>query len=268
MPENFDVIGRFLTPRTLLRMELVCRAWRKQLMTNPRIWSWHARQVSATGPIAPPRDYFANPHPATAFGREEWIRYTGLDPGHVYPLPPEIHAILKAPYPFWPSECGKVCPYWIPSQVTRTIDGVTETIPITLRTLGTLIPGCRFELVTESILAEHGDLPVEKGYWILISTDIIFGSNLQPYSFQQALVKERDYEMPRIAEAILMAFLEFKRSGIYLLGLEPRVYTRCSESIDGYPLAVGDFGSAGLSASPCSGSADPIDGVLAVRRFY
>lgn len=214
---------------------------------------------------------FANPHPAIAFGREEYIRYGIGDPGEEPPLPSNIHEVLQKPCPFWPGKTIEETHtlVLIPQTVTRIVNGRPVTVPLTLRTLDELLRSSNngadvgYRFIWEEILEEHGDTPVGESHWVLMTNDVVPGSRNQNYPHQKQLVENQGYEVPDLLDAATAILLERIRSGRRLFSSNPWTYTRCQQTTLGYQSVVGGFARGGLSVgSYVHGS----DGVAALRK--
>ncbi len=191
------------------------------------------------------------PAPAAAFGKEEWIQHIG-DPGDVPPLPANIDDILAQPCPFWE---GKTVAQThmlilIPKTVTRIVNGETVTALFTLRILGDLVQSSNrvapesllSDCVAPQILHVHGDTPVTKSRWILMTKDVLPRSRNKNYFVQQRLVEAAGYEIPSCLEAATAILLEYVRSGIRCFANSPNILTRCQEIFwRRHPSQVGYF---------------------------
>ena len=107
----------------------------------------------------------------------------------------------------------------------------------------------KFKYIWNRILNELGDVPIEKSYWFVMTNDVIEGSRNKNYAHQKALIawKTRsECQLPSLLEAIACCVMHHMTSGEYLYGTDPLTYTRCQEQIEGIPLVVGGFASAGL----------------------
>jgi hypothetical protein len=273
-----DLLGKastFLTPKELGRCMSVCKTWGGYINGNNQIWNWQAQKA---GIIKPPtqiknaRQLFAKPD--IAFGRGEWIRYLG-DPGEVLPLPRNIYEILKSPCPFWPGKTVEETHIlvFIPQAVTRSVDGHLVTVPLTLKTLDELLKssnngtGVGYRHIWGQVLQEHGDTPVGVSHWVLMTGDVVPESRNKPYPDQKSLVENHQgYEVPSLLDATASILLEYIRSGRRLFSNSPLTYTRCQETILGFPSAVGGFAPSGLRVSLSDYDCES-DGVAGLRKF-
>ena len=269
---SLEQVADFLTPNELISVILVCKNWASIINQNDLVWSRQAHRAGIVNPAVQCRSYdtflpkalrmisqydgrvienakqtFANPHPAIAFGSEEYIRSGIGDPGKVPPLPSNIHEILQRPCPFW---SGKTIEethtlVLIPQTITRTVDGRPFTVLFTLRTLPQLLRRrCRH--LFAAILETHGDTPVGESHWVLMTNDVIPGSRNRDYHYQKWCVEGLGYEVSGLLNAATSILLERIRSGERLFRDDPWTYTRCKEAVLGRQSMicrsmVGDF---------------------------
>jgi hypothetical protein len=199
--------------------------------------------------------------PAMAFGKQAWLQHIG-DPGEIPPLPRDIHEVLSSECPF---RRGRTIAdthmlILIPKTITRFVDDVYETVPLTLRTLGLLGP----HLISEKILNEKGDEEIEKSHWILMTKEHLEGSRGITYAEQVQLVESAGYDIPSCLDAAACILLERLRSGNYLFS-NPEMLIRCKDLVEDYHILVGGVSSSGLHIH--DGYFDFEEGVAAVRRL-
>lgn len=211
----------------------------------------------------------AQPPPAIAFGKKEWIKYFG-DIGEEPPLPRNIQKILRSPCPIWPDKTIEDSNILV--LIPETVDGK----PLTLNTLGKLVKSPKgggnaigYEYIWSDIVNEHGDQPAPKSHWVLMTKDILPGSADKNYSDQKAFVAELakrttiHYEVPNVLDAAVGMFMKY-------VSIKERLfintYTRCQENTQGYQIAVGGFAPAGLSVSIIDYDDDNV-GVAGLRKF-
>ena len=83
---------------------------------------------------------------------------------------------------------------------------------------------------------EHGNTPVGRSHWVLMTRDIIPKSRNKSYDNQKAMLEGTDYVLPQAVEAVACILAEFVASGTYLYGRDPLLtYTRCAA------IPAGDF---------------------------
>jgi hypothetical protein len=78
--------------------------------------------------------------------------------------------------------------------VGRTADG--QEIPLTLKTLGELarkyFPNTEndtgYRVIWENIVDQHGDTPIDKSCWVLMTKELLEGSRGKDFATQQAMV--------------------------------------------------------------------------------
>ncbi len=209
--------------------------------------------------------------PESAFGRADWARSFKVDIGEEPPFPPYMKALLLRPCSIWRGQL--VQETFRPVLIPATVNGK----PLTLRTLGELMQllyfpksengyknGCGWGSVA------GGDTPIARSYWVMMSRELIPGSEKESYSAQQIRVTTlgKNYHIPRLLEAVVCIFAEYARSGRQLFS-EP-TYTRCEEAILNYPVIVGGFSSNGLDIDL---NRNPSDGgtygaACVLRQFY
>jgi hypothetical protein len=202
--------------------------------------------------------YLANPCPAIAYGRYEWMKDFG-DPGPVPRLPSSIYRDLRSPDPFQPGKT-KAETHLLMLLARR----VNDTF-VTLKTMGEMMrardagAGLGYSCVWKDASKQIGDEPFAQSQWVMMTKDVIEDSNTKNYRQQKRQVEAEGYEVPTIQEAITCIFLENVRSGIRLFSSDnPVLYTRCSNEIEsgnkngqlparnkGLP-AVGNFSQQGL----------------------
>lgn len=96
---------------------------------------------------------------------------------------------------------------------------------------------------------QFGDSAIEQSYWILITQDLVVEFANLEIPRQLILIVEnagQGWNVPRVLEASVSAFMNHASSENYLFGTNPITYTRCEETISWYQLAVGGFDSLGL----------------------
>lgn len=108
------------------------------------------------------------------------------------------------------------------------------------------------------IATQYGDMPVEGGV-VAISKGLLVGSKNLCFKEQSKWVARNGCQMPRMVEAVALAFLTYINSSakgkdpVCLLSSDFSSYTRCIEQIPvqwaSYQLAVGGFAPAGLVVS-------------------
>lgn len=183
-------------------------------------------------------------------GQATWARIG--DVGPIPQLSAEEAARLEAPCPIWPERrlIDTHLLIWIPSSVTKMVNGRVETMPVTLRNLPNLIPGAKYCCLSDPVLAQHGDKSAQ-GRWLLVPKELFLGSRNQSIEQQRNLVAQQRREMPHAVEMAVALFMkEFLSAGTYLLGCDPGSYTRCAETMPheggAIPLTVGGFSASGL----------------------
>jgi len=199
-----------------------------------------------------------------AFGKADWERFFG-DVGVEPPLPKDIVEVLKSP-----------CPYWGGKRIEEThllvlIPQSVNGRPLTLSTLQELTQGpkgggsaTQYRHYDGDVRKEHGDQPVPRSYWALMTKDVLPNSRNKTYGEQQALIKG-PYTVPGVLEMATGIMMHHVKRGERLYTDSPNTYTRCLEQVCGnqYRVVVGSFGSSGLDV--CYGYDDGSCGVGAHR---
>ncbi len=214
--------------------------------------------------------------PLMAFGAREWQKYFGYV-GNEPELSANIDTLLAEGCPFWPDR--KIEDTHLLFLMPEQIDGQ----PFTLNLLSALIQNprvgghsVRYRRYGPGTRKQLGDQPSGASYWVLLTRDILPGSQNKTYEVQEAWMCEPDaaragYALPRVLEAATGALLHYVRSaGGRLYADNPSVFTRCSERISGYDdelyaVVVGDFSSDGLVIRTNNSKSDRL-GVAGCRR--
>ena len=208
-----------------------------------------------------------------AFGEAEWKQYFG-DVGSAPDLPSDMAAILDGPCPFWPNE--KVGDTHLLVLIPATVDGV----PFTLNLLGELVQrpkngGHRTEYscYNRRITAQIGEESPPRSYWLLMTHDVLPGSQNKAYTAQKELVAgyasggSVPYELPSVLEVATAILMHHAREGERLFGDDPWTYTRCQEMVDSsYPAVVGGFEFSGLDVN-YDVFVDDSNGAACCRKF-
>jgi hypothetical protein len=215
------------------------------------------------------KEQFLNPNPAIAFGREEWLKYLRLDPGKAPPLPSNIYALLQKPSRFWPNKTvEESCSLLLIPKTIRISESIINflkmmggTVPVTLRTVHMFLGDFG---VSSSVLEEHGNNPVEESNWILITNNIVPGSDNFSYINQRDCLETEGYEVPNVLDVTIAVLSEYSRSRKRLF--RGHIYTRCREVFESHQLVAGGFSSR-LYVGDDDDFDDGIYGVAAVQRF-
>ncbi|MCB1112658.1 MAG: hypothetical protein H7A37_03470 [Chlamydiales bacterium] len=191
--------------------------------------------------------------PETAFSPAEWIKYygeeklkeLGIDLSDSPSVPRELLEELDKPSPYFDgkkvSETAKL--FFIPKGLTLNNMGELAKSPI---------EGNKVEkgywYMCSLIEQKHGDIPVQKSYWVLMTTDVIPDSRGKRRDEQLALASRVEgYDAPNLLEAVVCNYVNYVESGMRLFGVEPWTYTCCNEEpINVLKLIVGAFASDGL----------------------
>ena len=208
-----------------------------------------------------------------AFGAQEWEKYFG-DVGSAPDLPSDMAAILDSPCPFWPNK--KVRDTHLLVLIPATVGGV----PFTLNLLGELIQHpshgghkTEYRYYNERVKAQIGAASPPRSYWLLMTRDVLPGSQNTGYADQKALVvgyarrESVPYKLLSVLEAATAILTHHAREGERLFGDRPLTFTRCPAVVDGsYPAVVGGFEPSGLDVDYISYSSHHL-GAACCRRF-
>ena len=124
----------------------------------------------------------------------------------------------------------------------------------------------QYKCCWDEIKKEHGDIPLQASYWVLLTKDVIPESRDKSYDDQVQLVAKYSeqakvaYEVPRLLETAVSLFMEYVQTGTRLYSDKPSTYTRCQESVFHSPSLVGNFAAGGLDVDDLS-NPDSDDGV-------
>lgn len=215
--------------------------------------------------------------PSIAFGAAAWQEYFGVDVGKEPELPNSIEEILNCTAPFLldgESAHQRIRDNHlltlIPSRISEEGFTLDELGALLLRNHnnhfeafqsndeerpGECSHGYRYYSEFLKDATRHTLLP-GTSYWVLLPKTILRGSRGKSFSEQKKMIAEYSgagYQLPCVLEVAASLLAHYARSnGERLYANEnPRgwwTYTSCSDvDKDGYPIAVGGFGSSGLS---------------------
>jgi hypothetical protein len=207
---------------------------------------------------------------AARFGKAEWATYFG-DIGDEPLLPSDIEEILRSPCPFSGDASVKVKDTHMLVLVPATINGEQVTLNKLQQLMQHPKQGHKtdYRSYDNWTAREHGNTPVERSHWVLMTREIIQGSRNKSYDDQEAMLKGTGYVLPQAVEAVACILAEFVASGTYLYSREPLVtYTSCAETVKGtYNVMIGGFDSCGLDVSSSSFHGRVFRGIGALRKF-
>jgi len=239
-----------LDSQSLASCNLVCKQWHN-LTDNDPLWNEAiAREINQYADIV--------------FGKEKITKYLG-DIVDAPKLPRNICKIFEEDCPFFAGKKVKETHMFV--LVPETVNGE----PLTLNFLGELVKNHKEGTKTgydedrcwQKVFEEHGNTPVKKARWILITNKVIPDSRHKTYAAQQQMVNKHDhYNVPNVLDTVLTVFLKCVSSGKFLLGKDPETYTRCQED----QALVGGFGLAGLIVFNLNFDDDDL-GILACRSW-
>lgn len=200
------------------------------------------------------KQQFSDPHPPSAFGKEQWNKYFG-DIGDAPRLPPRIHRILSSPCPFTPGQTVQkthmltLIPIRINGQLT-TLQSISEHTEEVNRKylvkdyskIGIWInsqdrPNDQRIDDDEQLHLLKPEI-VGRNYWVLMTKQLVEKTVNKPYFEQRAIVAlHPHYRSSKLIESIVSIFMEYRASGMYLFkrifrsDIEFRPIIRCDDVV-------------------------------------
>jgi len=211
------------------------------------------------------------------FGAREWETLFGkVGPAPVLPL--NIENI-------WQSQCrafpGKKVHethmlVYIPTTVDEKILTLKSLGEIAKRHFSTIDAG--YGYIWDPIVAELGNMAIEKSCWVLMTKDVLPESRRKNYADQQTMVDAlaqrsfATYEVPRALEAAVCILAQYfgshTASKTRVFGDSLWTYTRSQDKVRGHDVAVGGFAPAGLSVDYFTAAyVDDRIGIAALLKF-
>jgi hypothetical protein len=210
---------------------------------------------------------------AVRFGKADWETYFGDIGDEPFLSEEKIKEILNSPCPFSGDESVKVRDTHMLVLIPATIDDAE----VTLNMLQNLIShgskkgykaNYRFYDHKSWPKIEHGDTPVRRSYWVLMTRDVIPESRNKSYADQKAMVEGMDYVLPQALEVVVCILAESVASATHLFSRDFETYTGCAESVRGkYPIIVGGFGNDNTLIDYSKSNRESL-GACAVRRQF
>lgn len=225
------------------------------------------------------------------FGKEEWMRYYGVDVGPEPELPDEFYEWWLSPDAIEPGKLNcetHLAPVLRPRWITETdAEGKKTLSCYSLRTLGRLVqhpqegPPSQYMFDSQA-LEQHGNIKAGPARWLVMRKDVFArdqSCDQQKECIQKLNTAGADYdEMPSALDLATIVFATHVRTGgdRHLgdsTGKEGRwTFSRCKERIqfneNSYPLVVGGFAPGGLLVLRCYGDyVSEYYGVAALRKF-
>ncbi|MDN3509252.1 MAG: hypothetical protein P0S93_04480, partial [Candidatus Neptunochlamydia sp.] len=210
-----------------------------------------------------------------AFGKADWERFFG-EVGDVPSIPEGMAETLKALCPFNPrKQVGD-------THMLVLIPKTVNNKPFNLNLLHELIQTSKqekaranFHLYSEKVKAELGEISPENSYWVLMTKDVIPGSQNKTYDYEKKLVHTKgkgrgSYKLPSAIEAAASILMHYFKTGERLYRENPGTYTRCQETVTEKvtqkqcPVIIGSFSPYGLNVIYSFGSNSTEEGVAAV----
>jgi predicted NAD-dependent protein-ADP-ribosyltransferase YbiA (DUF1768 family) len=132
--------------------------------------------------------------------------------------------------------------------------GVTQLTMAKGTTLNQLIKiakgeGMTIDVLIDRIIEEHGAVPVEQTYGILITNSVFMNSRNKEYNIQAMLVEEHGCVMPTVQEYVALCVYTNKVFKKCLFGRNQVTYGGSSTHVGNYPLVVGGSGIGRFSIS-------------------
>lgn len=205
------------------------------------------------------------------FGDREWTALCGrVAPAPA--LPADIDSIWQSSCPVFPGK--KTYETHMLVYLPTAVDGV----PLTLKSFGEIakryfpMSTLGYDYIHPDMIPERGDDSIGRSCWVLMTKELLLGSQDKLYSEQKRLVSDlaksafAPYEIPRVLEAAVCILSQYFSSRTRLLSSEPYVLTNCQEGFRGLQITVGAFGSEGLCIAGNS-YASTHQGVVALRKL-
>jgi len=260
-PDAFRQTMGYLNMEDVAASDNVSRLWKKDIK-DQKFWE--------------------NKLKAITYGPEAW-QDLGYPIGEVPPLPANIDGIplleyMKAPDPYFTDgrlrmESQRF--FYVPAGVYASgpVDELNNLEKLVQhRTEGHPIISTGFTYFDPDVLAAHGGTRNEKGYWALMTVDVIDESRNKSPAVQEALIKaQQGYDWSELTPASICIFMERIRTGKCIYGQDPWTYTRLKESIvyegERYQAVVGGSGPAGPLV--ISRNCDDVNrGASGLRKFF
>jgi hypothetical protein len=178
-----------------------------------------------------------------------WSQYFG-EVGAVPPLPTNIGEVLNSPCPFW--EGKQVKDTHLLVLVPATVDGKPFTLDLLVDLIESPKGGgskTKCNYYDSEVQKELGTKSPGGSYWVLMTRDVLPGSQRKTYDDQKALVAAHvHYDMPYALEAATAILVHHARTGERLYTDALWTYTRCQEKVNEnkYEVVVSYIESAGL----------------------
>lgn len=206
---------------------------------------------------------------ATVIGKEEWAAKGIREDLPLFPDDMEI--FLRGPCPIWSGKRALDTHIAVPlfGEIVVVRDGVRTIVPRTLKVIDELVKStggvaCRY--ISPILLRPSIDKPAEGRFqWALMTNDILPGTLNQAESFQMARLKEKGYEVPKMADVVTGLLWHYHGSGERLLSDH---YTRCEEKAAECRVVVGRFTPEGLDVAQSEGGGGHyLTGIVGIRIF-
>ncbi len=195
------------------------------------------------------RNAFTNACLEISFLPKDWSNFGIIRP-FSSSIPEEIRAVLNSNCPFNP---GKIIAQ---THILLFMPDLVNGQPLTLHSFRVLMEHptnglpSRFRDIWDQIIQDHGDTPLGRSGYVLITKDVIPDSRDQTYANQKALIRQHGgvaYEPPSFLEMVILLAAVHNKKGVRLYGNNPSTYTSCQERFKVWQLAVGGFAPADLS---------------------
>ncbi len=178
------------------------------------------------------------------FGKKMWNDIGDI--GKAPPLPRNICEILE-----------RACPFFSGQTVgqSHTLVLIPETLngkPMTLFLLGQMMGSLdqqrkKTGYNTHSSFGTHAFTPFGSSHWVLMANNVPYETRNKTYDAQKSFLQpHHNYQVPKLAQAVVAVFMNYLATGIRRFGTDPWTYTRTQEADSGGQLGLGAFDSTGL----------------------
>lgn len=219
-----------------------------------------------------------------SFGKEEWMRYYGVDPGPAPELPGEFYKWWRSPDVVEPGKlnCDTHLPPVLRPQYVRK---AALKIPLTLETLGYLAKhpkeGPSSQYALNSVLQQHGDTKAGPACWLVLRKDVFArdesDDGQREYIRKLNAIGANYDEMPSGLDLITVLFATHVHTGgdRYLSNGTGKercwTFSRCKERVQvkesSHYVFIGGFSPGALFLRNDHRSNDVNYGVAALRKF-
>ena len=277
-PNEFELAMGFLNLKDAIASKRVNRQWRRDIGQDMQFWNEKLKEIT--------------------YGPEAWLDL-GYPIGKVPPPPDNIDGIplltyMKAPDPYFSDRRPRMASqrlFYVPAgiyvkkyqeenlayiQTNISTDFDKNNLDKLIRHRTKDKPDISIGFyeysVRPEVLREHGDTKVEKGYWALMTVDVIDGSQNKSREEQLPLVRAQPgYDRAEFIPISILTSMERIRKGEFIFTKNDRpIYSGLKETVnlrDGmYQVFFGNVAPNGPYVS--FGNTHSVDmGAAALRKF-